>query len=154
MKKLIIAVAIVCAAVVSHAAAFAWEGFDITDINGDAYTGSAILHCVEIASITSNGSIDAGELLGTNLVSDDFVAGNTYNFYFTSEDAAGNTYQSETVSAAAWAVGTGSISFEGNGTWTAAPGPTPPGPTPVPEPTSGLLMLLGVAGLALKRRKA
>jgi len=30
--------------------------------------------------------------------------------------------------------------------------PTPPGPEPVPEPTSGLLVLLGVAGLALRRR--
>ena len=28
------------------------------------------------------------------------------------------------------------------------------GPTPIPEPTSGLLMLLGVAGLALRRRRA
>ena len=33
------------------------------------------------------------------------------------------------------------------------PGPTPT-PTPVPEPTSGLLMVLGVAGLALRRRRA
>ena len=32
------------------------------------------------------------------------------------------------------------------------PGPTPP--TPIPEPTSGLLMLLGIAGLALRRRRA
>ena len=31
------------------------------------------------------------------------------------------------------------------------PGPTPP---PIPEPTSGLLLLLGVAGLALRRRRA
>ena len=28
------------------------------------------------------------------------------------------------------------------------------GPTPIPEPTSGLLMLLGMAGLALRRRRA
>jgi len=27
-------------------------------------------------------------------------------------------------------------------------------PSPIPEPTSGLLMLLGVAGLALKRKRA
>ena len=33
-----------------------------------------------------------------------------------------------------------------------APGPVPP--TPIPEPTSGLLMLLGMAGLALRRRRA
>lgn len=32
--------------------------------------------------------------------------------------------------------------------------PTPPGPDPAPEPTSGLLVLLGVAGLALKRKRA
>ena len=33
-------------------------------------------------------------------------------------------------------------------------GPVPPGPDPIPEPTSGLLLLLGVAGLALKRKRA
>ena len=37
---------------------------------------------------------------------------------------------------------------------TAGPAPTPPGPQPIPEPTSGLLMLLGVAGLALRRKHA
>ena len=143
MKKLIIAAAIVCAAVVSHAAAFSWEGFDIVDIKGDAFTGSATLYCVELPSITATGDIDAGELVGSDFSSDLFVADTNYNFYFTAADAAGNTYKSETVLAKAWAVGTGSVSFEGNGTWTAAP-----------EPTSGLLLLLGVAGLALKRKRA
>ena len=143
MKKLIVAVAIVCAAVVSHAAAFSWDGFDITDINGTEFTGTAILHCVEFPSLTATGTVDGGELMGANLISDDFVAGNTYNFYFTAEDGAGNSYQSETISALAYGVGTAPISFEGAGTWTAAP-----------EPTSGLLLLLGVAGLALKRKRA
>ncbi len=143
MKKILIAVAIVCAAVAAQAAAFSWEGFDINDINNEAFTGSAVLHCVEIASVTANGSIAAGELVGDDFSSELLVAGNMYNFYFTAEDAVGNTYRSETVSVAALGVGTGSLSFEGNGTWTAAP-----------EPTSGLLLLLGVAGLALKRKRA
>ena len=138
-----IAVAIVCAAAMSHAAAFVWDGFDITDINGDAYTGTAILHCLEVASASATGSITAGDLSGDDVSSDLFVAGETYSFYFTSVDAVGNTYQSETVTAPAYGVGVGTFTFEGNGTWTA-----------VPEPTSGLLMLLGVAGLALKRKKA
>ena len=143
MKKLLIAAAIVCAVVVSQAAAFAWDGFDIVDINGDPFTGSATLYCVEFPAITSSGSVDAGDLYGTDFTSDLFVADSNYNFYFTAADAAGNTYKSETLTTKALAVGKGSISFEGNGTWTAAP-----------EPTSGLLLLLGVAGLALKRKRA
>ena len=143
MKKLIIAVAIVCAAVVSHAAAFAWDGFDITDINGDAFSGVATLFCEELPSVSATGTVDAGDLMGTPLVSDDFVVGTQYNFYFTATDTIGNTYKSEIVKAPALAVGTGSFTFEGGGTWTAAP-----------EPTSGLLLLLGVAGLALKRKRA
>ena len=143
MKKLIIAAAIVCAAVVSQAAAFAWEGFDINDIDGNAFTGAATIYCVELPAITATGAVDAGELMGNDFASDLFEANTTYNFYFTAQDLVGNTYKSETVSAKALAVGANSISFEGNGTWTAAP-----------EPTSGLLLLLGMAGLALKRKHA
>ncbi len=145
MKKLMLAVAIVCAAVVSQAAAFSWEGFDITDINGDAFTGAAVLCCSELPSFTSSGEVVGGELVGTDFASDDFVAGTSYHFYFTAEDPSGNTYRSEEVFAKALGVGAQSISFEGNGTWTAAA---------IPEPTSGLLLLLGVAGLALKRKRA
>lgn len=143
MKKLIIAAAIACVAVVSHAAAFSWEGFDINDIDGNAFTGAATLYCVELPAVTASGDIAAGELVGNDFASDLFVADTTYSFYFTAADAAGNTYKSETVTAKAWAVGSSAFAFEGNGTWTAAP-----------EPTSGLLLLLGVAGLALKRKRA
>jgi len=38
-------------------------------------------------------------------------------------------------------------------TWTAIAAPGP-GPDPSPEPTSGVLMLLGMAGLALRRKRA
>ena len=54
---------------------------------------------------------------------------------------------------------TGTIDLTINNGWAADPGPyaTQGGWTvtgAVPEPTSGLLMLLGVAGLALRRRRA
>jgi uncharacterized protein YraI len=143
MKKIMIAAAIVFAAVVSQAAAVNWEGFDITDINGDLYTGSATLYCVEVEGITSSGSIADGELYGNLVKSDLLIANTDYHFYFTSTDAKGNTYVSETIVATALGTGAGSITFEGGGTWTA-----------VPEPTSGLLLLVGVAGLALRRKRA
>ena len=38
-------------------------------------------------------------------------------------------------------------------TYVAASTPTPPGPGPVPEPTSGLLLLVGGAMLALRRKQ-
>ena len=39
------------------------------------------------------------------------------------------------------------------GAYTPWAGSEPPGPGPVPEPTSGLLLLLGVAGLSLRRKQ-
>ena len=41
----------------------------------------------------------------------------------------------------------GNVKYTGDGGWYSAA-------TPTPEPTSGLLLLLGVAGLALRRRRA
>ena len=41
----------------------------------------------------------------------------------------------------------GNVAYTGDGGWYSAA-------TPTPEPTSGLLLLLGVAGLALRRRRA
>ena len=41
----------------------------------------------------------------------------------------------------------GNVEYQGEGGWYSAA-------TPTPEPTSGLLLLLGVAGLALRRRRA
>jgi len=71
-----------------------------------------------------------------------------------------NMYISDTADATYMAVGTAGIEF---GSLTASSKPVPldanagysaAGWYAVPEPTSGLLMLLGMAGLALRRRRA
>ena len=74
---------------------------------------------------------------------DNFVGNSTYSFYYTMEDAAGNVFTSATKNTKALATATATIAFASGGSWAA-----------VPEPTSGLLLLLGMAGLALKRKRA
>lgn len=86
-------------------------------------------------------------------------AGNTYNFYmaivsgdnvFVSDSKGAYGQASDTVNVLFSGVKTATQSLKADGAyagagWYAAS---------VPEPTSGLLMLLGVAGLALRRRRA
>ena len=153
MKKLLILAAVIVAGVAANAASFKWSASGVKDITGEnLYSGTATLYAylstdeastAKSVSTTamSNGSI----LLADTLFSDDsLVGGSTYKFYYTMEDASGNLFTSTTKSMKAQATSTANVQFGSAGTWTAA----------VPEPTSGLLMLLGMAGLALKRKRA
>ena len=63
----------------------------------------------------------------------------------TAYDVHGYVY-SGTESATTWRPQTAAMALDSNGTWHNFQS--------VPEPTSGLLLLLGVAGLALKRKRA
>ncbi len=86
------------------------------------------------------------------------TAGNDYNFYmaivsgdnvFVSADKGASAQASDTVTVAFSGIKTATQTLKADGAyagggWYAA----------VPEPTSGLLMLLGIAGLALRRRRA
>ena len=75
----------------------------------------------------------------------DAVADSSYDFTITASyvDGAGKTWSyAGTGLGSTDNFGGGFVGFDA-GTWTA-----------VPEPTSGLLLLLGVAGLALKRKRA
>ena len=179
MKKLMMAVAIVCAAVMAQAAQVTWTAntiaqsgtstsyfamlVDVTGIAGataDSIANSIVAGTFEGTTVyqgagTYNASksqvaiafakkgtladYDNGESLSyMTIVFDAATAADAKNYMVTSGDAP----VTGTFSAAGLlAVAQGS---QAGKTWTAV----------APEPTSGLLMLVGLAGLALRRRRA
>jgi hypothetical protein len=189
MKKIMIAAAIVCAAVMAQAATVSWgNGFGINAynqpgdegaaysgtiylMNGDATAAASFINTVlaatdytaafntavgsSVASMTHAGFEPAAKGFETTLTG-------AQSFYVVALDAANSgVYVSEVVDANIMAIGESDVrfthdapyengafastqtSYAGSGWYTA-----------VPEPTSGLLMLVGLAGLALRRRRA
>ena len=177
MKKLIIIAAIALCASVTHAAAVAWTvagansyvggKYDIFVIGQNGVTGASQIASLVAAGtdVTSyaffaNGSVAAN---GTAMVS---VAATTKSIeYNETGTAADNTY---TAFAVIWKSDGSEASYTSNAEIVLANNAT--GKTflfgnqssnlasnnfsVAPEPTSGLLLLLGVAGLALKRKRA
>lgn len=197
MKKLMVAAAIVCAAVMSHGAACSWNisgqgalgnptGVTLTNIKdptmyiymSTAATSAlvsernALLAALK-ANDTPTGYVASYDLTNGNLakqtLNTDSTVGSKYSFYgiVIGADAAGNEYAFFTLSAqnqiAALATEGGtSVTLTQSATSLKGMSVTAAGGSAwyqikegaVPEPTSGLLLLLGVAGLALKRKRA
>lgn len=118
-------------------------------------------HYIDDFSTTSEGQITA-QVLGdsssdTALYTAMLAEGSTYKptYYFTAEyTTADGVYTYQGTAAATTPIGnlpSSAISTTANfstaGSWDYVA-------NPVPEPTSGLLMLLGIAGLALRRKRA
>ena len=151
MKKILILAAAIVACVAANAASFRWSGVNVYGAGGTSkYTGTATLYAVIGGSATevSTAAVNAGAITATTFSNDSLVGGNVYDFYFVITDG-GKSFSSAHVSATAQATSTSTIAFanQGPATQNASNWQV------VPEPTSGLMLLLGVAGLALKRKR-
>ena len=164
MKKLLVLAAVIVAGVVANAASFKWTAANIYASNGtDKFSGTANLYAylstadistaIKVDSATvASGIVKDGSNTGRTFSNDSLAGGNVYNFYFTIEDA-GKTFTSDAKVVSAQATLTSNITF-GNMQSATQNASNWKGSSPVPEPTSGLLFLLGVAGLVLKRKRA
>ena len=180
MKKLMVIVAVAMAALASQAATFKWS----TTSTGKIYeagtttllaSGTAYLFDQSVVSQASlvealvAGSLDLSSKtsVDSNTIADGVLAGqvatygeagSSYTFYFAVLTDDG-LYIGPTKTAAGLDGKDTAVSFSAKATsqaaaFDASSGYSSAGWYAVPEPTSGLLMLLGMAGLALRRRRA
>ena len=172
MKKLIMALAIVAVAGMTQAASFKWSTGALTAPNSDGsagattaaeatgtwlasislYSDAACTTAIEGLTGNSSSTVNA---MGSNIAGTfggaTFAYDNSTRYYAILElsytTAAGTqTLKTDVVSTTLRTTGTTTLNFStaiSNAQWSA-----------VPEPTSGLLMLLGMAGLALRRKRA
>ena len=164
MKKLMIAAAIVCAAAFAHAASVDWtySGY-FEDVNGELAEGTVeilfndtslgVFDMVngEVSQVVSID--DGGGTIKAIANIDNFADGAgtiEYTYTYTSLPFAGDPNVGASLSKLNGYVSYALTNGESLDLSTSA---ADNGFSPVPEPTSGLLLLIGVAGLALRRKR-
>ena len=166
----------VVAGVAANAASFKWTGANVYGSDPTTkFTGTVSLYAyLNTATIADAVKVVDAYVVGGTFKSDavgtangftyewaSAVGGSTYNFYLVIEDN-GKTFNSalsdpsviKSGIAAATATTTIAFGTMASATQNASNWASSGGGEPVPEPTSGLLVLIGAAGLALRRKRA
>ena len=114
----------------------------------------------DLTGTTDNTASKTGKAFN-GTTNDKFDANGTYYTYLTLKDNAGNTLTSEVMSFTVDPLQNPDVNFWSGDGFNEAKLHTTYGDYPAtgwtaaaPEPTSGLLLLIGMAGLALRRRRA
>ena len=148
MKKLMLVLGVMAIAMCSQAAAFKWTAAQMYDSTGASlWAGEVKLFAGDVLVDTATAA--SGSVVNKTFTWADAVASQEYSFTVVIEDS-GKVFTSHAVNAVAQASATSPIGFNSlktetqtAGNWQAAP-----------EPTSGLMLLLGVGLMALKRKRA
>ena len=168
MKKLLISALALTASLAVNAAAFDWSidqateaenGYKIYAILGDtAATSWANEAALASASIggTAQGTVkQEGRVYGAMGTANHDSITREKNFYLVIVDADGTKFASSAVYSGTDYVYTPPDGTPGKASFSVAGvAYTTFGTSPVPEPTSGMLVLVGLAGLMLRRKRA
>ena len=167
MKKMLMLLGAVACAAVAQAATFNWsvaagtayDGYSVYLTKGSKYATLAALQDDLIGASGNSGTLAKATASARNVSAATFVSGLTantsYDFYFVFVKDDNYWVSGKQVAVIGAESDTPPTLKIAQAAGTSLLGGTPTGKfSSVPEPTSGLLLLLGMAGLALKRKVA